>query len=1018
MEKVLNYFIKNSVVVNLLTIIVIIMGLFGLFSLNKETFPNVDFNFIVVSVSYPGAAAEDVEKLIAIDIERELKEVNGIDELNTLSSEGGLIVSIKVDPDENVDDVLTETKDAVDRVILPDDALDPWIRKITNKTRGIMTVAISGGDSSSDLREKAKQVRDTLELESFISKVELVGFQEDVFYIEGNPDKLKQFDVTLTQISAAISDRETNLSAGNVKTSHGQVFVRTLNENTTVKDLEKIVIRSNFEGTTIKVSDVAKVSRTLKDASRKSRTSGKDSLLFNINTKTKADILESASRIKQILNEEIDGKKYEFEVFNDMSFYVDRRLGVLTQNGMQGIILVLICLMLFMNARISIITSLGAPFAFLVSFALMDSFGITINLISMFGLIMVLGMLVDDSIIVAEQYYQNLETGLEPKAAALKAAKETFGPVSATIITTMIAFSSLFFMDGIMGKFLWPVPAVVIIALFASWFECFVLLPGHLADFAPIYKKEKPKKWYEWLLRRYNKVLDWVITHSKLTVFVFSLTFIIAIITAFNMRFELFPSDDITLAQVNIKGPIENTFEQTQEQVIKVEQAILKSLKKNEMKGIIATAGHQTLEGGRSKSGDQYANIRVELTMASERERSVATLLDIVSNQTKQALDDSYEFSLRKFKGGPPTGKAINIDLYGTKLEELKIIANKVQKDILDFKGVNSAEIDFEEGKEQVIVQINEEEARRLGLTNKQIALELRHVVEGITAIKIKENSEDIDVIVKTDENKLKTIDQLQNVFVTNAQGRSIQLSKFATFKKQKGIYLIRRFNRKRIITITGEINNELTTALEVNKTIKKYLAKELQDKPHMRFELTGENKDTKESLDSFKKALVLSIAIIFVIIVIQFSSLTQPLIIMLTIPFGFIGVVFSFAILGLPIGFMALMGVLGLVGVVINDSIVLVTFINRLLIEEGANDTSIIKGSLSRFRPVILTTFTTVAGLLPVAHATGGDPFLKPMATSFAYGLLFSSLITLFFVPACFKVILDFNNKRRPKEK
>jgi multidrug efflux pump subunit AcrB len=345
-------------------------------------------------------------------------------------------------------------------------------------------------------------------------------------------------------------------------------------------------------------------------------------------------------------------------------------------------------------------------------------------------------------------------------------------------------------------------------------------------------------------------------------------------------------------------------------------------------------------------------------------------------------------------------------------------MADRIQSKVLTFKGVNSAEIDFEEGKEQVIVQIDEEEARRLGLTNKQIALELRHVVEGVSAIKIKEDSEDIDVIVKTDEAKLNAIEQLKNVFVTNSQGRSIQLSKFATFEKRKGIYLIRRFNRRRLITITGEINNELTTALEINKVIKEYLNQELKGNHDMRFELTGENKDTKESLDSFKKALVLSIAIIFVIIVIQFSSLTQPLIIMLTIPFGFIGVVFSFAILGLPIGFMALMGVLGLVGVVINDSIVLVTFINRLLIEEGESDASIIKGSLSRFRPVILTTFTTVAGLLPVAHATGGDPFLKPMATSFAYGLLFSSLITLLFVPACFKVILDFKTRKKTKVK
>ena len=351
MKKLLDYFVDNSVVVNLITLLIIVMGIVSIFSLNKETFPNVDFNFIIVRTTYPGAAAEDVEKLISIEIERQLKQVDGIEELNLLSAEGGSIASIKVDPDYDIDEVLIDVKDAVDAAQdLPEEAEDPVVTNITNKTRGLMNVGVYG-DEEWELRAKAKALRDKLELDPRISRVELTGYRDQVFYVEADLEKLKKYDMTLSDVVATIQDRQVNLSAGNIKKSSREKLVRTLVENETVKEIEDITIRSNDIGDVVKVKDVAKVSRSLKDATREDRADRKLAIFLSIQIKSSADVLDSAEFIKNTLKEETERLELDYKIYNDFSFYVKRRLGILTQNGMQGIFLVIICLIFFLNLR-------------------------------------------------------------------------------------------------------------------------------------------------------------------------------------------------------------------------------------------------------------------------------------------------------------------------------------------------------------------------------------------------------------------------------------------------------------------------------------------------------------------------------------------------------------------------------------------------------------------------------------------------------------------------------------------
>lgn len=474
------------------------------------------------------------------------------------------------------------------------------------------------------------------------------------------------------------------------------------------------------------------------------------------------------------------------------------------------------------------------------------------------------------------------------------------------------------------------------------------------------------------------------------------------------MRFELFPSDDVTYANLNIKGPVGSPFQKTNDLLMQLEKVVEEEIHESELVGYRTITGYQWGKGGGSRVGDHYGTIFVELKMQYLRDRKTEVILDAVSEKVKSLVGD-YTFTLEKMKGGPPRGKPINIEISGDSLDDLIAASDEIKRKLEKHEGVISSEIDYEKGKKQIIVKIDEAQARRLGVSNLQIAMELRNAFEGLVATTIKKSDEDIDVLVRLQESERGTEETLNQIKILNNQGRRVPLSRMAKFVERDGAFVIRRLERKRTFSISGSINRLKTTSKEINIAIKSEVAKITAKYPGMNFVLSGENKDANDSFASFKKALIGSAFIIFIILVIQFSSMAQPLIIMSAIPFGLIGVVFSFLVFGLPIGFMALMGMLGLVGVVVNDSIVLVSFINRYILEHGYKKETLVKACVSRFRPVILTTFTTVVGLLPIAHMPGGDPFLKPMATSFAYGLLFSSTITLIFVPVCYYLYLQF---------
>jgi len=1004
MRRAIDFFLDRPLIVNLITVMIIVVGIVSAITLKKEMFPKVEFDVILVTTAYPGSSSEDVEKLVTLSLEREIKAVDGIKEMNALSAEGSSIIYLTVEPDAELEKVLDDVKNAIDAVDdLPEEAKVPRVISLENSNRGVIKIPLSG-QSYPVLRKHAKRLQERLEALSPVARVDMDGYRVDEIVIKINPAKLNEYEVTPSEIASSVRNRNLNLSAGKLETPGGDIIVRTISEFSSTEQIEEVVIRSNTNGVAVRVKDVAVVERRPTEGTTLLRSQGEEAVFMDVKAKETADILKTVEMVKKTTDEYFKknpvGINYRYT--DDLSFYVKRRLNVLTTNGLMGIMLVLGCLLLFLNFSTSVITSMGAPIAFFVSFIIMDAFGLSINLISMFGLIIVLGMLVDDSIIVAEQYYQNLEAGMERKEAARKAALQTVKPVTATILTTVIAFGALFFMGGIMGKFLWMVPAMVIICLLASWLECFFILPSHLNDFVKLKHKKAEHRWYAPWVNFYEKSVRNFLKFPFLTQFLFLMIFIASLVVAKGMRFELFPGDDVRVIFLQLKGKVGTPLETTDQAMRKLEAMAMNELKKEEYEQIKATVGNLRGDQG-IKTGTHYASLVAYLTDPTDRERSTDEILSALTKKAEGLVGKDYVITTKKMQGGPPRGKPVDIELRSDSIEELKIVSKKVEEVLKAKEGVTSTEIDFEEGKKQVVISVNDQEARRLGVNTRQIAFEIRTALAGDALSEVRENDEDIEIKILLDEEAKGRVESLSQIHILNNQGRRIPIARVVDFEEQPGAFVIRRFDRKRIFSVSATLDNNVTSPKAMTEIMKPEVEKILKGHESVSYIFGGENKDTKESMQRLIKSFVIAMFCIFLVLVIMFGSLAQPLVIMSAIPLGLIGVIFTFKLFGASLGFMAMLGVVGLVGVVVNDSIVLVTFINEKRESMSEILEAIVAGCRSRFRPVILTTFTTVAGLLPVAHTPGGDPFIKPMAMSFAWGLLFSTAVTLIFVPCSY---------------
>ncbi|TGN18439.1 efflux RND transporter permease subunit [Leptospira idonii] len=1066
-SSLVQYFLSKSLFVNLLTFLILVLGGLTAFTMNREAFPNINFDIVSVYTIYPGASPSDVEKLVTKPIEDALKEVDGLKEYRSSSLENRSGIIITIDP--NVKDtkkVVDDIKSAVDRVQdLPEDAEDPVIAEITTARQPVIEVHLSSSWengkpvlSPKELRDEAKILEDKLKELSSVARITKRGWNEREMKVDLFPDRLTAYSISSTQVVNALRLRNINFPGGNISERSKEIIVRTVGEFDTPAEIENVFVRTNDAGRSVRIKDIARVTESFEDSEYLDKSNGYVAIALTVIKKEKSDAIDVVEDSKKIVKEFVASSKgkVKYAFVNDLSKYIKRRLGVLTSNALTGLALVTASLFVFLGWRMALMTAIGIPISVAMTFIAMKYMGLTLNLISMMGLIIVVGILVDDAIIICENVYRHLEMGETPFEAALRGTNEVIAPVTATVTTTIAAFGPMLFMTGIFGKFIYSIPLVVIISLCSSLFEAFFMLPSHLYDVSKSSNlKGEIKEESNWFLRfkkrYYLPLLSFALKNKLIMTFILMGVVVLAAILQANFgKFKLFPGA-IETFQIRVHAQTGLTLEETDKFIQAIEHS-LNELPKEELENYISRVGiiQKDPNDPFTKRGKNYAQIMVYLTPEESRERSTERIIETVRHNVKFMLNDKalllfeeklakerqgkkekeeiqvspvperfaslqgklMNLEFEKLAGGPPVGKPVAIEIKGDDFDTLMKIGGEYKKILNQIPGVVDIGDDFNEGKDEIRVTVDESLASLAGVSVQSVSLAINTALQGTVATKIKRADEEVDVRVRFPEEYRTSLTHLNKVYVNNLAGNLIPVSRLTSYERSPGRASINHFDGKRLLTVTANIDETVTSSRSVNMEAKRISQGLIENYPGYSVRFSGENKDTEESMTSLIVAFGFGILIIFMILASLFRSLVQPLIVMSAIIFTVPGVIFTFLLHNEPFSFLSILGIIGLAGVVVNDSIVLVDCANQLRAENphlNNYDLLIETGSI-RLRAVILTTITTVLGLLPTAYGIGGrDPFLVPMALAFGWGLTFATFITLVMVPVFYLTTYNF---------
>ncbi|MBI4040507.1 MAG: efflux RND transporter permease subunit [Deltaproteobacteria bacterium] len=1001
---------------NLLTVLIFMGGIYAMVTMQREAFPHVTMDIMVVSASYPGTSPKEVEKLITIPLERALKEVDGIEKIHSVSIEGRS--SIVVEIDENLSSLQVEkTKTDIQRAIdrtedLPSDLEKPIAQEVRSHQMPTLDISLTGL-SEHELRNQAKLLEDRLDLISGVSQIGRRGFRDQEFWIEVDPHMLSDFHLSLSGIATSLEAQNMNVPGGTTTPQEEEYLIRTIGEIETKSQIEEAIIRSNDLGFANKIKDVATVTATFDEETRIEKVRGLKAITLVVLKHRTADSIDV---VHHVVSEIESFKKtapsgLEIETSNDASYYVKRRLSVLIGNGWMGMLLVLIVIFIFLSRRIALITALGIPFAFCLTLIILKFSGITINLISMFGLIIVSGMLVDDSIVFAENIYRHMQQGKTAYEASVLGSKEVLLPVIGTVTTTIIAFLPLAFMKGIMGKFIWQIPAVVILALLASLVEAVFILPVHTAHWVDP-KKERihTPEWFLKFRNQYVRLVETLLHHKFKTLGVTLGLFLISLWTLVKViPFQLFPSEGIEIFFIKAKASVGTPLSVMSQKMAPLETWV-SQLSSKELKTFTTQVGilQRDINDPFTQRGTHVAQITVYLTPESDRKRDANEIIRSLQEKAKP-LTGFENIWFFKVTPGPPVGKPVSLEIRGDEFSMLQTISGEFKQFLSKQKGVKEIEDSFELGKKELEILVDHSKAAQAGLFVGDIAKTVRAAFEGIVATKITKTDEEIELRVKLAQKFKNEKGVFDLLLVPNSRGQLIPLKEVTRIQQGQGISYIQHYNYKRTISVSTTIDPKETTSVTVNRQLKQKW-KELSKKyPGYDVSFGGEQEDTNKSLSSLKEAFVFALFGIFFILCLVFRSLLQPLIVLMSIPLSLIGIAFAFFTHGYPLSFMAILGLVGLTGVVVNNAIILIDLINIRRREGSVIHDAILDACKQRFRPILLTSITTVFGLGPVAYGLGGDdPILRPTALTLSWGLLFATLLTLFIIP-CLYLTLEY---------
>ncbi len=1045
MSFLIDYFARHKTLGNLMTVFILVVGIASIFLIRREVFPNVNFDIITIQTTYPGASPEEVEKIITNPIEQGLREVDGIKRLRSVSTEGFSNIIVILDPDQTTEaEAKADITDVIDRFSPPQEVKSPTVTALQSKQNPIIEVVLRADDpeqlSDIELRRVAKDLQRELEMVNGVARVVPRGLRDLEIRVEADPRRLARQMITLDEVVQALQLQNLSIPAGTTEpwvngpvgdpASHfEQRMVRTVGDFKNLEDVANTVIRANELGQAIRVRDVAQVSFDLERAKILTRAGGQPSLSLTILKKERADAIVTVEEVRLKVEEFLETQPLvHHSLINDLSEYITRRISVLANNMIMGLVLIVLLLSLFLPWRISLVVAVGISIAFAGAIMVLYNMDQSINLISLLGLILVAGMLVDDAVVVTDNVYRHMEQKPDrPLQAAIDGAVEIWPAITASVSTTMVAFLPMLFMSGVFGKFVQQIPLAVIVALILSLFEALLILPQHMAFYVKVPPRDiegiepeatnSPAK----LFRRFwenkavpayvalvRRVISWRYGVASFLILFMGFT---AWVGNRHLQVVLFPPEGIEIFFIRAEAPSGSSLEYTGEAIRPLEQLVA-ALPVNEVQDFVTTVGivQQDPNDPGTRRGSEYAQIAVYLTPETERQRSAAQIVEALRGQS-QNLPGLELVTFEPVRPGPPVGKPISLGVRGKDYDEILPAIQALREQIEQWPGVSDMEDSYAPGKEELHLKVNQVEARAAGLSVSQVGNTVRAAFDGLVATSIMEIDDEVNIRVQFPIEYRSTVESLDRVFIPNQRGNLIPLKRVVELETSVGVAAYEHEDNQREVRLTGDVDVSVISPRAVNRRIRQELLPEIQKlHPNVVVAFGGEDEDTQESLESLGRAFVLAFMGVFFILILIFNNLFQPFLVLLTLPLGILSVAWTLIVFGMPISFLAMLGVIALSGVIVNNAILFIDFVNQS--RRGGLDrwASIERAASIRLRPIFLTTLTTVAGLLPTAHGLGGlDKFVVPIAMALGYGLFFGSMLTLLVFPAFIAIVDDF---------
>lgn len=1059
MKNLIFYWARNRVAANFLMVALIVGGLYTWIRLKKEIFPEISSNFINVQTPYPNATPEEVEKGVCVPIEEAIQDLDGIERLTSISYEGVGFVNIEVTAGKDVRKVLNDVKSRVDAIQNFAESVEkPIISDVLIKNQ-VMSLAVTADTDERTLRALADAVRDDLLAyggnapenalerlkntltnlllgEARITQITLAGVRDHEISIEVSENTLKEFGLTFSQVADAVRATSIDLPGGSVRTGAGEILIRAQNRRYEASEIGDITVVTRPDGSVVKVSDVATVVDGFKEEDLYSRYDGHPAIVLNIFRTGNEDTLRLAKLVREFVAEKHAHvpKGVDLEIWNDESVLLQGRIHLLLEDGFQGFLLVYLALALFLRPALAFHVALGIPIAFAGALIALPYGDISINMISLFAFILVLGIVTDDAIVVGERVNERIEQGEPAHLAAPRGTWEVMSVAAFGVFTTMIAFMPMFGVQGVSGNIWRQIPWIVIPVLVVSLIETNLILPAHLSHLKPV-DPNHPNRFLrlqqriagtlELFVRKvYGPLLEKLIVWRHATVAAFASVLLITLgllASGRLVKFEFFPRVEAELISAKLTLPNGVPVETTEAAVRKLEEAALAIQRevKDErgqpiIKHLLASVGSQPYTPGLSvgaTSGVNLGEVTVELQSADTRNRPELLADAIIADWRKRVgpIPGAVElsFMLQTSAGG----NAIDLELTGPDVDELDAASEFVKAELATNEGVIDIGDSNLEGKREVKLAVTPD-GEALGLRLETVARQVRQAFYGEEVQRLQRGRDEVRVFVRYPREGRRSLQNLADLRIRTPAGAEIPFSEVVVAEEGRGYAVIRRANRFRSINITADIDrtNPEANANEIVEWMRSdILARMGQKYPSVMWEFQGEQKDQRESVSDLSKGFVLALAGIFMVLALPLRSYTQPLIVMSVIPFGMIGAVGGHLLFGMNFSIMSMIGVIALAGVVINESLVLVEFMNRYRREGHTVMEAVIKGGRARFTPIFLTSVTSFIGLLPMITETSIQAkFLIPMAVSLAFGGLINLFNTLLLVPCVYALFED----------